>query len=98
MDIHMPQVNGFEATRRIMETCPTPIVIVSGSVSVAAMATTFQAIEAGALAVVARPPGPGHPHHAVQVKELVATVKLMAERKVVRREPRPGLRPPITTV
>src|SRR5580658_8977392 len=31
MDIHMPHVDGFEATRNIMENCPTPIVIVSGS-------------------------------------------------------------------
>src|SRR5258708_33609522 len=45
MDIHMPTMNGFEATRSIMETCPTPIVIVSGSASIHEVATNFQALE-----------------------------------------------------
>jgi two-component system chemotaxis response regulator CheB len=88
MDIHMPKVDGFEATRKIMETCPAPIVIVSGSWSVDEVAFNFRAIEAGALAVVARPNGIGHPNHAATAKELVDTVKLMSEVKVVKRWPR----------
>jgi two-component system chemotaxis response regulator CheB len=85
MDINMPVMDGFEATRKIMETCPTPIVIVSGSTSVKETTTAFKAVEVGALAVVARPPGPGHPDYEASVNELITTVKLMAEVKVVRR-------------
>ena len=85
MDIHMPEMGGLEATRRIMETHPTPIVIVSGSSSAKEVATTLHAMESGAVAFVERPRGIGHPDHAATAIELVQTVKLMAEVKVVRR-------------
>ncbi|TAK82472.1 MAG: chemotaxis-specific protein-glutamate methyltransferase CheB [Betaproteobacteria bacterium] len=85
MDVHMPKMNGLDATRRIMETCPTPIVVVSGSTDPGEVATTFEAMEAGALAVLRRPAGLGHPDHEATARELVQTAKLMSEVKVVRR-------------
>lgn len=85
MDIHMPKMDGFEATRRIMETQPRPIVIVTGSLMAKEVSTAMQAIEAGALAVVKKPKGFGHPGHEKSAAEFVQTVKLMAEVKVVKR-------------
>lgn len=85
MDINMPKMNGLEATRQIMETHPAPIVIVSGSWDAKEVETTFRAMEAGALAIVQKPQGFGHPDQESAAKELVQTVKLMSEVKVVRR-------------
>ena len=85
MDIHMPVMDGLEATRKIMETHPVPIVIVSGIWDPREVETTFRAIEAGALIVVQRPAGMGHPESERLKKELISKVKLMSEVKVVRR-------------
>ncbi|MBI3995170.1 MAG: chemotaxis response regulator protein-glutamate methylesterase, partial [Nitrospirae bacterium] len=82
-------MDGLEATRRIMETHPVPIVIVSGSLDPREVTTSFRAMEAGALAVLPRPAGLGHPGHEAMAKELVQTVKLMSEVKVVKRWIRP---------
>lgn len=85
MDIHMPVMDGLAATRKIMETHPVPIVIVSGIWDPREVETTFRALEAGALAVVQRPAGVGHPESERLKEELISKVKLMSEVKVVRR-------------
>jgi len=96
MDIHMPKMNGLDATRLIMETDPTPIVIVSGTEDPSEVATTFNAMDAGALAVLRRPAGIGHPDHEAMAQDMIQTVKLMSEVKVIRRWPRkrPASSPP----
>jgi two-component system, chemotaxis family, protein-glutamate methylesterase/glutaminase len=88
MDIHMPVMDGLAATRKIMETHPVPIVIVSGIWDPREVETTFRAIEAGALAVVQRPAGVGHPESEKLKEELISKVKLMSEVRVVKRWPR----------
>jgi two-component system chemotaxis response regulator CheB len=88
MDINMPKMDGFEATRIIMETTPIPIVIVSASWDPRELEKTFQAMEAGALAAVRKPVGVAHPDYKDQAKELIQTIKLMSEVKVVRRHSR----------
>jgi two-component system chemotaxis response regulator CheB len=89
MDIHMPGLDGFETTRMIMENHPVPIVIITGSSTIHELETSFRMIEAGALVMLAKPAGIGQPGYERSVRELITTVKLMAEVKVVRRRIKP---------
>ena len=88
MDIHMPGMDGFEATRRIMETQPVPIIICSATTDPKEVATTFRSMEAGAVSFVEKPAGPESASFAALAANLLQTVKLMSEVKMVRRWPR----------
>lgn len=85
MDIKMAGMDGHEATSRIMETHPVPIVIVSANYNRDEVGQSFRAMEAGALAIVEKPPGIGHADYERSARELISTVKLMSEVRVVRR-------------
>ena len=83
MDINMPGLDGFETTRRIMESFPLPIVICSGTANPKDIAATFRVLEAGAVACVDKPVGYGRAEFAQAAAELCRTVKRMAEVKIV---------------
>jgi two-component system chemotaxis response regulator CheB len=97
MDVHMPRLDGYQATRLIMESTPTPIVMATASSSEVETHGGFHALQAGALVLVDKPPGPGAPSSEAGARELIRTLKLMAEVKVVRRwaaRPRPAAASP----
>lgn len=87
MDFYMPRMNGLEVTRRIMETEPVPIVIVSTFAEEKEREKVFQFLEAGAVAVIDKPVAMNHPSFATQSARLIQTVKNMSEVKLVRRRP-----------
>ena len=57
MDINIPVMNGYDATRRIMESCPLPIIAVSAADDVGEVEMSFRAMESGAVAVLPKPRG-----------------------------------------
>lgn len=85
MDLNMPVLDGYEATRRIMEARPTPIVVVSTLAAPKDQAVTFQALKAGALDVVLKPTGSASEDYAPIRERLLSTVKTMSQVKVLRR-------------
>lgn len=100
MDIRMPEMDGFEASRQIMVEAPTPIVIVSGSVDVHEIGVSMDALRAGALTVLSKPSGPEAPDFEENSRRFVDTIKAMSQVKVVRRwaEHAPTEPPPRTPV
>jgi len=85
MDIHMPKVDGFEATRRIMSSDPIPIVICTASIHYLEVHTAMRALEAGALAILRKPSGFSDPNAEAESTAIIDTLKLMSEVKLVRR-------------
>ena len=56
LDIEMPEMDGLEALRLIMEKCPTPVVMLSNQTKVGAEATV-KALQLGAVDFIAKPSG-----------------------------------------
>jgi two-component system chemotaxis response regulator CheB len=82
MDVYMPEMDGLEATRRIMAETPRPIVMVSASFNKNENKLSFDALQSGALSILEKPTvnDPPETH-----KFLIDQLKLMSEVKVVRR-------------
>ncbi len=85
MDIYMPVMDGVEATRLIMESTPVPIVIVSSFYNPSEIKMSFSILEAGALTILPRPFGPGHPQFTKTARNYRNTLKMMSEVKVAPR-------------
>jgi two-component system chemotaxis response regulator CheB len=84
MDIRMPRMDGLEATRQIMARRPTPTVVVSALID-EDVDLSFRAMEAGALAVLRKPPSENAPEHLQLRRQFINTLVAMAGVSVVRR-------------
>jgi two-component system chemotaxis response regulator CheB len=97
MNIQMPRLDGFETTRRIMETQPVPIIICTSTTDPKEVATTFRSMKAGAVACLEKPVAHEHPDYEYLARTLLETIRLMSVGKVVRRWPRSRSTLPVST-
>jgi len=85
MDLTMPEMDGYSATRTIMETTPIPVVVVSASLAPEEVEKTWPALEAGAVAAIGKPDYSAVDGGSESAKRLIQTVKLMSQVRLVRR-------------
>lgn len=85
MDLHMPVMDGFAATREIMVRSPVPIIVVSAAAVPGDVEMSLRATQLGAVMVMPKPSAPGSEGFEEERRELVAMARAMAEVKVVRR-------------
>jgi two-component system, chemotaxis family, protein-glutamate methylesterase/glutaminase len=85
LDIRLPGMSGFDATRRIMSERPTPIVVCSASVESEDLKITMNALRAGALSVVEKPVGVTRDDYQHLAQTLCTQLAIMSEVKVVRQ-------------
>jgi len=86
MDLNMPLMDGMEATRQIMQKTPVPILIVSSYYNVSDQEMAIQALAAGAVSIMPKPAGIGHPDYHSTVKDYLRMLRTLSEVKVVRRK------------
>jgi two-component system chemotaxis response regulator CheB len=83
MDIHMPRMDGLQATEKIMAYTPTPILVVSSSVHGEGMGRAFDALDFGALEVIKKP----EPRDWADLdrigREVIRKVKVLANVRVI---------------
>lgn len=84
MDIRMPVMDGFQATQVIMSECPTPILVISSSVSGNDLRISFNAIQAGALDIIEKPQGSLKSDFKAIGDDIIRRVKMISEIKVFR--------------
>ncbi|WP_110933100.1 protein-glutamate methylesterase/protein-glutamine glutaminase [Paenibacillus bouchesdurhonensis] len=87
MDVEMPELNGLDALKIIMERHPLPVIMLSG-INEQGMRETIMALELGAFDFIRKPSASTNTHDIGQVRrelhEQIRTAMLMKERKAAR--------------
>lgn len=94
-DLHMPEMDGLEFTRQVMEKFPKPILVVSVSVE-RSSENAFKLIEAGAVDLFSKPRGEMEAGFKAHADEFLSRIRVLSGVHVFRRfarRPGPGKMP-----
>jgi two-component system chemotaxis response regulator CheB len=84
MDINMPRMNGFDATKQIMTTMPTPVVVVTSLNQKEMIHEGLDVLLAGALEIVQKPSSLSDTSFDLVRSELIAKVMAVSQIKFPR--------------
>ncbi len=87
LDIQMPKMNGLTAIRKIMETNPLPVIMISALAQREAK-LTFKALELGAVDYIPKPSGPISLNMNTVKTEIITKVKTAASANIKQTKPR----------
>jgi len=97
MDLHMPVLDGYQATEQIMAVRPTPIVVLSSRANRNQMQIAFEAMRRGALEVLPKPEDT--PSWQQLAESLPETVRTVAQAQAApKAPPRPRAVRPETVI
>lgn len=99
-DLHMPVMDGLELTKAVMARFPRPILVLSVSVQQDQTINIFRLLEAGAIDVMAKPPGGLNAVAAGDAQALASKIRVLSGILVLgRRKPIRGVaQPPMGAV
>ena len=94
-DLHMPDIDGLELTKEIMDRFPRPILVVSAAVHPEDAHNVFRLLEAGAIDVLPKPRGGLVVDEPRVAQELIRKIKIISGVVALTRRQRrgPGLAP-----
>ncbi|MFZ5917721.1 MAG: response regulator [Chloroflexota bacterium] len=79
MDIHMPKMNGYQATQQIMALNPTPIVVVTSITQQERVHQGLDILRAGALEIVQKPSSLATRDYQSVGAELITKVRAVSQ-------------------
>ncbi len=86
MDVMMPKLTGYEATKRIMAECPTPILIFSSSIHEEELGYAVEALSAGALEAFPKFFDASDTEFELKERQFLNMVRALSEIHVIRRK------------